>query len=83
MPDSADYRKYLEEKFAGLQKLQHAYFRELHDRFDGIEKQNEKRNGRIEKAEDGIKGLSRLVYIGLGIWLVLQPIIIYVITKVK
>ena len=83
MPNSTDYRKYLEEKFEGMQKLQHAYFREVHDRFDVIEKQNDKRNGRLDKAETEIKSLSRYIYIGLGICIILQPIIIYVITKLS
>ena len=58
MPDSEDYRKYLEEKFAGMQSLQHGYFREVHDRFDTIDKSNAVRNKRLEKVEDSIEELK-------------------------
>jgi len=34
----------------------------------------------LKLIEREIKSLSRLVYIGLGVWLLLQPIIMYVLT---
>ena len=58
MPDSEDYRKYLEEKFAGMQAAQHGYFREVHDRFDTIDKSNAVRNKRLEKVEGSIEKLK-------------------------
>ena len=58
MPYSKDYRLYLEEKFEGLQTAQHAYFREVHDRFDVIDKSNDIRNGRLEKVEKSIDDLK-------------------------
>jgi len=34
----------------------------------------------LKLTQQEIKSLSRLVYIGLGVWLLLQPIIMYVLT---
>lgn len=51
MPEDKSYRLYLEEKFEGMQKVQHAYFREMHDRFDTVDQSNKIRNSRIEKNE--------------------------------
>ena len=59
MPDSKDYRDlYLEEKFKALQQAQHGYFREVHDRFDNIDKSNTARNNRLEKVENCIEELK-------------------------
>ena len=58
MPVDESYKLYLEEKFKGLQVTQHGYFREVHDRFDAIDKSNEIRNGRIEKAEKDIECIN-------------------------
>ena len=34
----------------------------------------------LKLTQQEIKSLSRLVYIGLGVWILLQPIIMYVLT---
>ena len=54
MPGSNDYRLYLEEKFEGMQKVQHAYFKEVHDKLDAIQVQTTKSNCRITKIEDDL-----------------------------
>ena len=54
MPDSIDYRLYLSEKFESMQTVQHAYFNEVHDKLDAIEKQTTKSNNRITKIEDDL-----------------------------
>ena len=58
MTDSSDYRKYLDVRFEAMQTAQHAYFREMHDRFDTIDKSNKVRNGRIDKLENSVSALS-------------------------
>ena len=55
MPDNEDYRNYLEEKFTGMQKLQHGYFKEVYDKLDTIEAQTTKTNNRVTKIEDDLE----------------------------
>ena len=55
MPEDKSYRLYLEEKFEGMQKVQHAYFREVHDSLDTIKELGKIRNNRLEKAEGKIE----------------------------
>lgn len=49
---------YLDERFEGMRALFDAHMENLHDRLDTITKQNEVRNGRIEKSEDEIGKLQ-------------------------
>jgi len=39
MPDSRDYRKYLELQFKGLHTAINTHAHDTHDRLDGIQKQ--------------------------------------------
>ena len=42
MPDSEDYRLYLEGEFKGLHKLMNAQFDTVHDKFDSLEKKTDR-----------------------------------------
>ena len=60
MPVDESYKLYLEEKFKGLQVAQHGYFREVHDRFDAIDKSNEIR------LMDGVSKVQRNGYVKIN-----------------
>ena len=52
MPNSLDYRLYLESEFKGLHSLMNAQFETVHERLDKIETQTTRTNGRVTKLED-------------------------------
>lgn len=54
MPNSEDYRKYLEEKFEGQAKNFHAHFENINDKLDEIIEHQKITNGRVAKNEDKI-----------------------------
>jgi hypothetical protein len=52
MPNSEDYRKYLEEKFNGFHSLMDAQFIIVNDKLELIHNEAKKTNGRINKLEE-------------------------------
>jgi hypothetical protein len=54
MPDSPDYRLYLDARFEGIAKLMNAQFTDVHERLDEIRIQTTKTNGRVTSLEDQV-----------------------------
>jgi hypothetical protein len=61
MPDSQDYRLYLESEFKSIRTLFNAQFDAVHDKLDGLEKktdrieiQTTKTNGRVTELEEDV-----------------------------
>ena len=63
----------------------------MNKRLDGMNEVREQLNRQIDTfitkdelklTQQEIRSLSRLVYIGLGVWLLLQPIIMFIMTLV-
>ena len=52
MPDSIDYRQYLEAKFEGLAKHMNAQFEIIHNNLDAIKEQTTKTNHRVNHLEE-------------------------------
>ncbi|KKP52074.1 MAG: hypothetical protein UR43_C0015G0010 [candidate division TM6 bacterium GW2011_GWF2_33_332] len=82
-------KKYFEQKFKDMSKARKLARKLMNTRLNGMNnihlqlvKQNETfvNKDEMKLVEREIKSLSRLVYIGLGVWLLLQPIIMYILT---
>ncbi len=58
MTHDPSYRLYLEEKFAGMQTAQHAYFGEVHTKLDIIQDQVTKTNGRVTDLEEKCRDID-------------------------
>jgi len=57
MPDSKDYRLYLEEKFDGLNRHMNAQFETVHDALEEIKVQTTKTNGKVGELEGEVDAL--------------------------
>ena len=60
MPDSKDYRLYLDQRFDGLNTLMNAHFINVKDTLDAIKTQTEKTNGRVTEVEDDLKAFKEI-----------------------
>jgi hypothetical protein len=58
MPNSEDYRKYLDTRFDSITTLVNAQFTDVHTRLDGIHEQAVKTNGGLTKAKEDIVALQ-------------------------
>jgi hypothetical protein len=66
-------RKLMDDRLNGMNNI-HSQLVDQNDTFVSKEE--------LKLVERDIKSLSRLVYIGLGVWLLLQPIIMFVMTLI-
>jgi len=84
-------KKYFEQRFDAMDHARKLARKLMNKRLDGINEIREQLDRQVitfvskeelKLVERDIKSLSRLVYIGLGVWLLLQPIIMFVMTLI-